>query len=693
MKGASKVRLTTLLLIACNAAILLLGVVTYQLTTFRMTAVFHESEEIDHQQRTDLIAKSIRQAASIGSWHLVNSILQNAQSDARVKTARVVAADGVEQSCVGKNCYSGGKSSIHWVKSELYFDSKTNTPMATVYIEYESLGAIELSKILSRYLGAALLFLILVFNVIFVFFSRILRTQISWSIEAVRRISRGDRVSIGPSNFLEREEFASALGQLESVLHEYKVRIEEASREAAFNKVAQQLVHDIRSPLAALDAASASLQSVPEDRRIMIRGAISRIHDIAHSLIEKTARTSVADAQHVEDEAHLISGIIEPIVSEKRLQYRSRHGVDIQTDLTKSYGIFAKIQTTDFKRILSNLINNAVESITDRGSVAIRLSADASMAKIIVSDSGRGIASEILPKLLKRGATFGKAGGLGLGLAHAKEIIEGWGGSISLASHVGKGTTVEVQVPKAQPPSWFVPVLEIRKSSVVAILDDDTSIHQIWKGRFESAGLSNHDVQALHFSSGDDLVRWHSDNRKKTVLYLCDFELLGQNQNGLQLIKQLGIEESAILVSSRFEEREMRAACEHLGVRMIPKGLAGFVPIAFMDSMKLWDAILIDDEKLVRLTWEALARDHHKKFLSFQSPDEFFSAAADISRSTPVYVDSNLGGGLKGEDIAKEISALGFREIYITTGLSKSEIPKLSWITGVVGKSPPWRNS
>lgn len=693
MKGASKVRLTTILLIGCNAAILILGLVTYTLITERMTSVFHASEEQDNQQRTDLIAKSLRQAASIGQWHLVNSILQNAQSDPRVRTARVSAANGEEKSCVGKNCYSGGRGSVRWIKSELYFDSNSSTPMATVYVEFESLGALELSKILSRYLGVALLLLIIVFNILFMIFSRVLREQIAWSIEAVRALSRGGHVSSGASNFLEREQFASALGQLESVLHEYKVRIEEASQQEAFNRVAKQVAHDIRSPLAALDAASASLQSVSEDKRIMVRGAISRIHDIAHSLIEKTTAAPALESAASEDEVHLLSGVIETIVSEKRLQYRSRHGVDIQTDLEKSYGTFAKIQTIDFKRVLSNIINNAVESITDQGKVIIQLSADATMAKITVTDSGKGISADILPKLMKSGATFGKAGGTGLGLAHAKEIIEGWGGKICLTSRIGQGTTVDIEIPRAQSPSWFVPVLAVAKSSVVAVLDDDTSIHQIWTGRFESAAAMSHEVQVIHFSSGDDLLQWHADNQDKTVLYLCDYELLGQARSGLQLIEQLGVQKDAILVSSRFEERETRSACARLGVRMIPKRLAWLVPITFYDAERRWDAVLIDDEKIVRIAWEGSARDHKKKLLSFSSPVEFFAAAASIESSTPIYIDSNLGNGLKGEDVAKNVSALGFQEIYITTGLEKNEIPNHPWIKGVIGKNSPWRTS
>jgi hypothetical protein len=62
-------------------------------------------------------------------------------------------------------------------------------------------------------------------------------------------------------------------------------------------------------------------------------------------------------------------------------------------------------------------------------------------------------------------------------------------------------------------------------------------------------------------------------------LFLIDLEIIGQAESGLDLIEQLGIQDLSILITSHFDEHEVRQRCEDLGVRLIPKSMAGFVPI------------------------------------------------------------------------------------------------------------------
>ena len=49
-----------------------------------------------------------------------------------------------------------------------------------------------------------------------------------------------------------------------------------------------------------------------------------------------------------------------------------------------------------------------------------------------------------------------------------------------------------------------------------------------------------------------------------------------------------------------------------------------------------------------------------------------------------------LGGGVRGEEIAKEIYEKGFTNLYLTTGHPKEAFPAMHWIRGIVGKGAPW---
>ncbi len=198
------------------------------------------------------------------------------------------------------------------------------------------------------------------------------------------------------------------------------------------------------------------------------------------------------------------------------------------------------------------------------------------------------------------------------------------------------------------------------------------------------------------------------------VLYLFDYELLGQPSDGLTLISQLQIADCAILVTSRYEEPSIRKRCRELGVRLIPKGLAGFVPIAPLplckgeleevatstpplstpykgeESALQPDCVLIDDDDMIHTMWKLQGKAVGKVVRAFAAADEFFSIAPTMKKITPIYVDSNLGEGVKGEEGAKIIHEMGFENIYLATGYREEEFGPLPWIKGIIGKSPPW---
>jgi len=80
-----------------------------------------------------------------------------------------------------------------------------------------------------------------------------------------------------------------------------------------------------------------------------------------------------------------------------------------------------------------------------------------------------------------------------------------------------------------------------------------------------------------------------------------------------------------------------------------------------------------------------------KKVLkAYPSAEAFLKEADQFDKGTPVYVDSDLGNGSKGEEVSKEISQMGFTNIYLATGYRSTDFGPLPWLKGIVGKAPPW---
>lgn len=555
---------------------------------------------------------------------------------------------------------------------------------------------------------------------------------------------------------------------LASSLKNLYYELNKQAKEHITAELTKQVAHDIRSPLAALNMITQSLQDVPEEKRLMIRNSIQRINDISNDLLNRGKRaSSVIEDNYVDNEKKisnlrktteviLLPALIDSLVSEKRIQYRDQIQVQIQSDLKNSFGDFVLADGKELMRVLSNLINNSVEAFDNKGgevTVSIEKNtqpasdqssnrpssqseaeACKSMILITIKDNGKGIPVNVLEKLGDVGVSFGKEGsqsGSGIGIYHAKKTIEEFGGKFKIISQVGVGTEVQIYLPKTKSPVWFLESLTIPNHSLVISLDDDISIHQIWKGRLASLNASAHQVQLQSFTSAEEFKKFvlfktnFSSDAKNTTqsnlntrdvasanqFYLIDYELLGQNTNGLKIIEELGLQNNVTLVTSRYEEPQIQQKCEQLGIKLLPKQLAGFVPMELEEIMSTtdqqkfnisvnsepqaigalakYDWILIDDDPLVHMTWQFISKERQKTFLGFKSYKEFSDSKDNIDPTSNFYIDSNLGDGIKGEVIAKQMHSEGYQNLFIATGYDPDHFKNLDYITDVIGKEPP----
>jgi signal transduction histidine kinase len=104
-------------------------------------------------------------------------------------------------------------------------------------------------------------------------------------------------------------------------------------------------------------------------------------------------------------------------------------------------------------QIVTNLVTNALEALPDvgEGSVTLTLTSDDHLARLVVQDTGSGIAPEIRDRVFEPMFTTKPLGqGTGLGLAIVKDLVGGYfGGSVDLASEPGHGTTFTLTFPLA----------------------------------------------------------------------------------------------------------------------------------------------------------------------------------------------------------------------------------------------------
>lgn len=336
-----------------------------------------------------------------------------------------------------------------------------------------------------------------------------------------------------------------------------------------FGEMAARVAHDIRSPLNTLKVVSDSAVGMPDASRLLLDRAIQRIREVASGLVDKNKALMAREASAKAPTATLLFPVVHEVFEEKRLQY-SPNKVSFKIEISPDAKmIFAAIQEDELKRTLSNLIDNSVEASAD--AVFLKLFVEQRNIIISIRDSGNGIPAETFHKIGEKGFSFRKENGSGLGIFYAKEIVRQWNGNFKIASNEGHGTEVFVSLPIADLPGCMVGQIDLSSMPNLLILDDDPSIHEIWKTKILSQGIN---VSVEHFFDSHSALDWARNNRKKLpdCLLLSDFDLYGSSDSGLDVIDRGGFTlQNTVLITNSYNSKAIQDKCLAMGIRMFPK--------------------------------------------------------------------------------------------------------------------------
>lgn len=234
------------------------------------------------------------------------------------------------------------------------------------------------------------------------------------------------------------------------VYHRVRLEFEVVRRrnaEEAVKALSQQVVHDIRAPIAALNTFVHNENFGTSEHVELVRRSVARIKSITNDL-------SRMGHGQVSEDAELVSSrevweLVNVAVSEKRHLHSSRTNLkfNFQDQFAPSNSKM-KLDRSEFVRAVSNIIDNAIDSISESGLITIRGMEVVSDNRFVleIEDNGCGISSGMLPSVKKRGFS-GKVNGSGLGLAYADQVVSSWGGTLSLQSDEGNWTIVKIELP------------------------------------------------------------------------------------------------------------------------------------------------------------------------------------------------------------------------------------------------------
>ena len=486
---------------------------------------------------------------------------------------------------------------------------------------------------------------------------------------------------IGLSTDITEKKDAEKL-KVENAIH--KVATQEHEK---FKQVVKQMAHDINSPIIGLRSlAECPNSEIPEDQRIALRIATMKIVDSTNHMLTKYEDIN---AETEEREPLLVSVTLLQTISEKRYEYKNSKVQFVYDDSLKVKSFDAKrndfvfIQAVPlhFKRMISNLINNAVDALEGKpdGVVTICLDSTNEWVMITIDDNGKGMSADIVKKLEKRIAfTAGKKNGHGIGFTQIHDTIESNFGKLEISSSENEGTSMILRFPRIQNPNWVVDTVKINKDDIIVVLDDDKSIHDVWDSRFIPIIEKTPTLEFKHFSDGEETISFInglSDKDKNRVCLLSDFELLKQKVNGIDVINQTKVKRS-ILVTSHHDEHKIRDAVIRTGIKLLPKSLALNVPIKIDKKLKPHskkvDMVWLDDEKYAV---DRLINTYYKhlKIDFYNDPITFLEDVIQYPLDTTIILDNyyyeyDLMCHLDGRMVAEKLHNQGYTKLILVSG-------------------------
>jgi len=212
----------------------------------------------------------------------------------------------------------------------------------------------------------------------------------------------------------------------------------EAEQMAASGTLASEIAHDLKSPLQSIRNAAYMIKQNP--KRL----------EVGLEIIEKSVLRSIAMLEEMRSnsrkaEPRLARTNLNQLIRDALNELPRPDHVSVQLEMDSVED--ALIDGSQIRRVLDNVLLNAVEAMPDGGVISVTKHSVEGKIIIQVSDTGVGISEEVLPNLFERKFYTTKPHGLGLGLSYCTRTLKSHGGRIMVDSVLGEGAIFTIELP------------------------------------------------------------------------------------------------------------------------------------------------------------------------------------------------------------------------------------------------------
>jgi signal transduction histidine kinase/ActR/RegA family two-component response regulator len=316
------------------------------------------------------------------------------------------------------------------------------------------------------------------------------------------------------------------------------------------------LAHELRNPLAPISNGLHLLRLANDDAarqktRDMMDRQLRHLVHLVDDLLD-IARISSNKVELRRERLELASVMAGAMETSSPLISANGHALDVHLP---DQSLLVYGDATRLAQIVSNLLNNAAKYTPHGGRIELSANVEDGQAVISVKDTGVGIPGESLSKVFEMFTQIGRGaqrsqGGLGIGLALVKRLVELHGGSVEATSEgVGRGSTFVVRLPLAQDSEMQLDTphedraAESSSAFRVLVVDDNVDAAESLAALLQ---LEGHDTRIAH--DGDSALRIAAEFHPRVVF--LDIGMPGKD--GYQVARELRTQDAtrdAVLVA------------------------------------------------------------------------------------------------------------------------------------------------
>ncbi len=341
---------------------------------------------------------------------------------------------------------------LEYLSAYIPFKNKDGKLLAYLNLPYFAKQS-ELEKEISGFLVALINIYVLLFAlsiVTAIFISNYVTKPLKLIQDKLSKIKLGKANE--PIEWKENDEIGNLVSEYNRMIAELSKSanlLAKSERESAWREMAKQVAHEIKNPLTPMKLSVQHLQRTWKDDGPDMDEKMERLTKTIIEQIDTLSNIATEFSNFAKmPKANLEKINIKEIIVNTIALFHDSENLELVFETTIHSDAYVYADKEQLLRVFNNLIKNASQAIPEerKGKIVVTLSDEKQQFLVAISDNGAGIKEDVLDKIFVPNFTT-KTGGMGLGLAMVKNIVETVNGRIWFETKTGAGTTFYVSLP------------------------------------------------------------------------------------------------------------------------------------------------------------------------------------------------------------------------------------------------------